>query len=99
MSKIWVTVKGCDGSILIDNSSTIEIEKNIFPNVNFAKGFDVFDKAAQEDACGGTISCSDILAIAAEVSVSVVGRPSWAVLLGRRDSLIVNKSGAKTALP
>ncbi|KAK6925720.1 hem peroxidase [Dillenia turbinata] len=94
-------VNGCDGSILLDNSSTIETEKDAFPNVNSTRGFDVVDniKVAVEDACTGTVSCADILAIAAEASVSLAGGPSWAVLLGRRDSLIANKSGANTALP
>jgi len=67
-------VQGCDGSILLDNTDTIESEKEAAPNNNSARGFDVVDdmKAAVENACPGIVSCADILAIAAEESVCLV---------------------------
>ena len=67
-------VQGCDGSILLDNTDTIESEKEAVPNNNSARGFDVVDdmKAAVENACPGIVSCADILAIAAEESVCLV---------------------------
>ena len=67
-------VQGCDGSILLDNTDTIESEKEAVPNNNSARGFDVVDdmKAALENACPGIVSCADILAIAAEESVWLV---------------------------
>nr|pir peroxidase (EC 1.11.1.7) A3a precursor - Japanese aspen x large-toothed aspen [Populus sieboldii x Populus grandidentata]BAA07240.1 peroidase precursor [Populus sieboldii x Populus grandidentata] len=94
-------VNGCDGSILLDNTDTIESEKEAAPNNNSVRGFDVVDdmKAALENACPGIVSCADILAIAAEQSVCLAGGPSWTVPLGRRDSLIANRSGANSALP
>nr|XP_034928085.1 peroxidase A2-like [Populus alba] len=94
-------VNGCDGSILLDNTDTIESEKEAAPNNNSVRGFDVVDdmKAAVENACPGIVSCADILAIAAEESVCLAGGPSWTVPLGRRDSLIANRSGANSALP
>ncbi|KAJ4978475.1 hypothetical protein NE237_009255 [Protea cynaroides] len=92
-------VDGCDGSILLDNSSTIETEKDAAPNVNSTRGFGVVDdiKTALENSCPGVVSCADILAIAAEESVA--GGPSWTVLLGRRDSTTANVTGANTNLP
>ncbi|KAJ0088729.1 hypothetical protein Patl1_32940 [Pistacia atlantica] len=93
-------VNGCDASLLLDGSSTIQSEKNAGPNVNSTRGFDVVDniKTAVENACAGVVSCADILALAAESSVSF-GGPSWSVLLGRRDSLTANQSGANTSIP
>ncbi|PNS98079.1 hypothetical protein POPTR_016G058200v4 [Populus trichocarpa] len=94
-------VNGCDASILLDNSSSILSEKFAAPNVNSIRGFGVVDniKTAVENSCPGVVSCADILALAAESSVSQSGGPSWSVLLGRRDSLTANQAGANTAIP
>ncbi|KAJ0027772.1 hypothetical protein Pint_36400 [Pistacia integerrima] len=94
-------VNGCDASVLLNDSSSIQSEKNAVPNFNSARGFDVVDniKTAVENACPGVVSCADILALAAESSVSLSGGPSWNVLLGRRDSLTANQSGANTSIP
>uniref|UniRef100_A0A2P2Q431 Peroxidase n=1 Tax=Rhizophora mucronata TaxID=61149 RepID=A0A2P2Q431_RHIMU len=94
-------VDGCDGSILLDNTTTILSEKFAAPNVNSTRGFNVVDniKTAVENSCSGIVSCADILALAAEASVSLSGGPSWNVLLGRRDSLTANQSGANSSIP
>ena len=94
-------VNGCDGSILLDNSATIESEKEAAPNNNSARGFDVVDnmKAALESACPGIVSCADILAIAAERSVFMSGGPNWSVPLGRRDSLTASRALANMTIP
>ncbi|KAJ4849238.1 Peroxidase 53 [Turnera subulata] len=94
-------VQGCDASILLDNSSTILSEKLAAPNVNSTRGFNVVDsiKTAVESACPGDVSCADILALAAQSSVSLSGGPSWNVPLGRRDSLTANQTGANTSIP
>ncbi|KAJ0988449.1 hypothetical protein J5N97_006805 [Dioscorea zingiberensis] len=91
-------VNGCDGSILLDGSDG---EKFAAPNLNSARGFDVVDtiKTAVENECNGTVSCADILAIAARDSVVLSGGNSWKVLLGRRDGLVSNQSGANSGLP
>ncbi|KAK8938279.1 Peroxidase N [Platanthera guangdongensis] len=64
-------------------------------------GFDVVDniKAAVENECNGTVSCADILALAAKYSVLLSGGPTWRVLLGRRDGLVSNQNGANSGLP
>ncbi|CAN0927624.1 Peroxidase 15 [Linum grandiflorum] len=96
-------VQGCDGSILLDDNSTanIQSEKNAGPNVNSARGFPVVDniKSAVENVCPGVVSCADILALAAEASVVLSGGPSWSVPLGRRDSRTANQGGANASIP
>ncbi|KAA3455275.1 peroxidase 10 [Gossypium australe] len=94
-------VNGCDGSILLDNSANIQSEKDAAPNTNSTRGFNVVDniKTALENSCPGIVSCADILALAAEASVSLQGGPSWTVLLGRRDSLTANQAGANSSIP
>ncbi|CAH2070563.1 unnamed protein product [Thlaspi arvense] len=82
-------VNGCDASILLDNTTSFRTEKDAFGNAKSARGFDVIDKmkAAVEKACPKTVSCADLLAIAAQESVVLAGGPSWKVASGRRDSL------------
>ncbi|XP_047084007.1 peroxidase A2-like [Lolium rigidum] len=94
-------VQGCDGSILLDNSSSVVSEKYARPNNNSARGFEVVDdvKAALEKACPSVVSCADILAIAAKVSVELSGGPRWRVPLGRRDGTTANITGANSLLP
>uniref|UniRef100_A0A804LGR2 Peroxidase n=1 Tax=Zea mays TaxID=4577 RepID=A0A804LGR2_MAIZE len=89
-------VQGCDGSILLDNSSSIVSEKFATPNNNSARGYPVVDavKAALEEACPGVVSCADILAIAAKISVELSGGPRWRVPLGRRDGTTANITAA-----
>ncbi|GMN49552.1 hypothetical protein TIFTF001_018712 [Ficus carica] len=94
-------VNGCDGSILLDNTEKIESEKEALPNKNSLRGVEIIDeiKTAVEKACPATVSCADILAMAAAHSVCLSGGPSWRVRLGRRDSRIANRSGANVAIP
>ncbi|CAI9778597.1 unnamed protein product [Fraxinus pennsylvanica] len=67
-------VNGCDGSILLDNADGIESEKDAGPNKDSADGFDVVDdiKTALENVCPGVVSCADILALASQISVTLV---------------------------
>lgn len=94
-------VNGCDGSILLDKSETIDTEKEAFANNNSARGFDVVDtmKARLESICPATVSCADILTIASQQSVTLSGGPSWTNLLGRRDSRIGNRTLANLNIP
>lgn len=94
-------VKGCDGSVLLDSSGTIISEKRSNPNQNSARGFEVIDeiKAAVEKECPETVSCADILALAARDSTVLTGGPSWEVPLGRRDSLGASLSGSNNNIP
>uniref|UniRef100_A0A453IJZ1 Peroxidase n=1 Tax=Aegilops tauschii subsp. strangulata TaxID=200361 RepID=A0A453IJZ1_AEGTS len=96
-----VCFQGCDGSILLDNSTSIVSEKYAKPNNNSVRGFTVVDdvKAALEKACPGVVSCADILTIAAKVSVELSGGPRWRVQLGRRDGTTANLTAANSLLP
>ncbi|XP_011037954.1 PREDICTED: peroxidase E5-like [Populus euphratica] len=94
-------VNGCDGSLLLDNTDTIVSEKEAGGNNNSARGFEVVDrmKALLESACPATVSCADILTIAAEESVVLAGGPYWTVPLGRRDSTTASRDAANAFLP
>ncbi|CAL4900881.1 unnamed protein product [Urochloa decumbens] len=90
-------VQGCDASLLLDDDlPAIQTEKTVPANDKSARGFEVIDdiKAALEEACPGTVSCADILALAAEISVELAGGPRWRVLLGRRDGTTTNVQSA-----
>ncbi|XP_004502855.1 peroxidase P7-like [Cicer arietinum] len=94
-------VNGCDGSILLDDTSSFTGEKNANPNRNSARGFEVIDniKTAVEKVCPGIVSCADILAIAAKDSVEILGGPTWNVKVGRRDAKTASQSAANTGIP
>jgi peroxidase len=95
-------VNGCDGSILLDNTTTFVSEKFAFGNVNSVRGFDVIDriKTTLEKVCPRTVSCADIVAIAYRDSAVEVGlTPSYALPLGRLDSLSADINEANRRLP
>ncbi|XP_059315248.1 peroxidase 4-like [Lycium ferocissimum] len=89
-------VQGCDGSILLDDTPSFRGEQTALPNNNSARGYNVIDniKTKVEKVCPGTVSCADILAIAARDSTVLLGGPSWEVKLGRRDSRTASFSKA-----
>ncbi|GMH12360.1 hypothetical protein Nepgr_014201 [Nepenthes gracilis] len=94
-------VNGCDGSVLLDDTSSFTGEKNAGPNTGSLRGFDVIDqiKSEVEIVCPGVVSCADILAVAARDSVVALGGPSWTVKLGRRDSTTASLSAANSDIP
>ncbi|KAK1412454.1 hypothetical protein QVD17_33719 [Tagetes erecta] len=95
-------VNGCDASILLDQTSKIDSEKNAAPNANSARGFEVIDKIKLEvdKVCGcPVVSCADILTVSARDSVVVLGGPSWKVKLGRRDSTTASRAAANANIP
>ncbi|GKU95713.1 hypothetical protein SLEP1_g9037 [Rubroshorea leprosula] len=94
-------VMGCDASVLLDNYGDIVSEKLAVPNLNSIRGFEVIDKIKYilEEACPYTVSCADILTIAARDSVALRGGPRWEVWLGRRDSLKASFAGANQFIP
>ncbi|CAJ1970748.1 unnamed protein product [Sphenostylis stenocarpa] len=97
-------VNGCDGSVLLDDTTNFVGEKTAFPNNNSIRGFSVVDeiKAEVDKACKRhVVSCADILAIAARDSVAIYGgQPFWyQVLLGRRDARTASRAAANSNLP
>ncbi|GKV21264.1 hypothetical protein SLEP1_g31258 [Rubroshorea leprosula] len=94
-------VNGCDASILLDDTVDSKGEKNAFPNRNSVRGYEVIDniKADVERACPSTVSCVDILTLAAREAVVMAGGPSWPVALGRQDGLTASMQAANEQLP
>uniref|UniRef100_J3M238 Peroxidase n=1 Tax=Oryza brachyantha TaxID=4533 RepID=J3M238_ORYBR len=94
-------VNGCDGSVLLDDTTGITGEKNAQPNKNSLRGFEVVDdiKAQLEASCEQVVSCADILAVTARDSVVALGGPTWDVELGRRDGTTASLDAANNDLP
>ena len=67
-------MQGCDASVLLDDVGSFVGEKTADPNLNSLRGFEVIDaiKSDLESVCPGTVSCADILAMAARDSVVLV---------------------------
>ncbi|XP_051217720.1 peroxidase 31-like [Lolium perenne] len=83
-------VSGCDASVLVSPLSTDRSPERA-AEINLSLPGDAFDavaraKAALEAACPGTVSCADILALAARDLVGILGGPRFPVYLGRRDA-------------
>ncbi|GER28117.1 peroxidase family protein [Striga asiatica] len=93
-------VQGCDGSVLLDDTSSFTGEQTARPNSNSLRGFDVIDdiKSKVEYVCPGIVSCADILAIAARDSVVLLGGPTWEVKVGRKDSKTASLSAANSGV-
>ncbi|MBA0592084.1 hypothetical protein Gorai_009071 [Gossypium raimondii] len=90
-------VNGCDASILLDDiDSTFVGEKTARANQNSVRGYEVIDKikANVEKACPSTVSCTDILTLAAREAANIAGASYWMVPLGRRDGRTANKTAA-----
>ncbi|KAF2305755.1 hypothetical protein GH714_008044 [Hevea brasiliensis] len=94
-------VQGCDASILLEDTPSIESEQTALPNKDSARGYRVIEKAKSEveKICPGVVSCADILAVAARDASAYVGGPSWTVMLGRRDSTTASRTLANSELP
>ncbi|KAI3521956.1 hypothetical protein L1887_11432 [Cichorium endivia] len=94
-------VQGCDASVLLDDNVMFASEKNSVPNSNSIRGFEVIDeiKAKLEEACPQTVSCADVLALAARGSTVLSGGPNWELPLGRRDATQASLSVSNNNLP
>ncbi|KAA3463514.1 peroxidase 10 [Gossypium australe] len=94
-------VNGCDGSVLLDDTNDMTGEKNALPNRKSVRGFEVIDNIKEdvERFCPSTVSCVDILTLAAREAVVLAGGPSWPVMLGRRDGVTASQEAANEQLP
>ncbi|WMV39047.1 hypothetical protein MTR67_032432 [Solanum verrucosum] len=95
-------VRGCDGSVLLNFTSSTknQTEKVAIPNQTL-RGFSFIDgvKKIVEAECPGVVSCADIVTLVARDSVVVTGGPFWNVPTGRRDGKISNASEALANIP
>ncbi|CAH9084184.1 unnamed protein product [Cuscuta europaea] len=89
-------VNGCDGSVLLEGG-----EKLANPNKGSLRGFEVIDtiKANVEKVCPSTVSCTDILTLAAREATTLAGGPCWKVPFGRRDGLTTSEAAANDQVP
>ncbi|XP_021765214.1 peroxidase 66-like [Chenopodium quinoa] len=92
-------IRGCDASILLDSTPGNKAEKDGPPNIS-VRSFYVIDdaKTKLEKACPHTVSCADVIAMAARDVVTMTGGPYWSVLKGRKDGR-VSKASDTTNLP
>jgi len=67
-------MQGCDGSVLLDDTSSFKGEKNSLQNANSLRGFELIDdiKSTLETMCPNVVSCADILSVAARDAVVLV---------------------------
>ncbi|XP_078166091.1 peroxidase 46-like [Carex rostrata] len=79
-------VEGCDASVLIQGNGT---ERTDPANLSLG-GFDAVESAKRliEVMCPGTVSCADILVLAARDAVEITGGPLVQVPLGRKDGKV-----------
>ncbi|KAF9615543.1 hypothetical protein IFM89_024391 [Coptis chinensis] len=82
-------IQGCDASVLLASVDGIRSEKDTPPN-DTLQGFNVIDmiKSKIEDVCPATVSCADILVLAAREGIAMAGGPYYPLYTGRRDSLM-----------
>ncbi|KAM0015186.1 putative peroxidase [Helianthus debilis subsp. tardiflorus] len=94
-------VQGCDGSVLLDDTVTLQGEKNAPTNLNALKGFEFIDRIKEklESECPGIVSCADLLTYAARDATVLVGGPYWDVPAGRKDSKTASFSQVESNIP
>ncbi|KAK4836944.1 hypothetical protein QYF36_001567 [Acer negundo] len=93
-------VDGCDGSILLGNSNGLTTETISYKNFGIHK-LEVINeiKSSLETMCPETVSCADIIQLAAREAVSLTGGPYMEVLTGRRDTVSTSTKRADYQLP
>ncbi|KAL5720501.1 peroxidase [Ranunculus cassubicifolius] len=93
-------IGGCDASVLLDGSVRIKSEKDVIPNLTL-KGFDSIDniKERLEEVCPATVSCADIIVLAAREALLLVGAPFYPLPTGRRDSTSAYADTALNEIP
>ncbi|KAH7565238.1 hypothetical protein JRO89_XS09G0170300 [Xanthoceras sorbifolium] len=93
-------VDGCDASILLGNSNGLTTETMSKKNFGIHK-LEVIDeiKSSLETICPETVSCADIIQLAAREAVYLTGGPYMEVLTGRRDTISTFTERADYQLP
>ncbi|KAK3177266.1 hypothetical protein Dsin_014814 [Dipteronia sinensis] len=92
-------IRGCDASVLLDSTPQNQAEKDGPPNKSLGAFYVIDDaKSKLEKACPHTVSCADVIAIAARDVVVMSGGHYWDVLKGRKDGR-VSKASETINLP
>lgn len=93
-------VQGCDGSIMLQSRKKGKAERDALPNRSM-RGFDAIEriKARLETVCPLTVSCADIIAIAARDAVYLSHGPWYDVETGRRDGNVTVAEYVDNDLP
>ncbi|XP_040379420.1 cationic peroxidase SPC4-like [Oryza brachyantha] len=92
--------QGCDASVYLNDTAASELRMP--PNLSLQpKALQLVEdiRAKVHAACGPTVSCADISALATRDAVVVSGGPSYDVLLGRKDSLAPAREELVLELP
>ncbi|XP_059638649.1 peroxidase 29-like [Cornus florida] len=92
--------QGCDGSVLLRDSESLTTET--LSDMNFGiRKLEIIDeiKTSLETICPQTVSCADIIQLAAREAILSTGGPYIEVLTGRRDSISTSKDRADKQLP
>ena len=92
--------QGCDASILLDVGSDGTSELQSGSNLGIRR-LDIIDTVKQEleSVCPQTVSCADIIVLAAKEAVRFNGGPDINVPLGRADGFDTSQSDADNSLP
>ncbi|XP_071734306.1 peroxidase 66 [Rutidosis leptorrhynchoides] len=82
-------IRGCNASLLLDSTAENKAEKDGPPNISVRSFYVIEDaKTKLEKVCPRTVSCADVLAIAARDVVAMSQGPWWHVLKGRKDGRV-----------
>ncbi|KAL6853853.1 hypothetical protein ACP4OV_019882 [Aristida adscensionis] len=92
-------VRGCDASIMLISRSETG-ERDAVPSYGL-RGFEEIEriKARLEEECPLTVSCADIIVMAARDAVYLSKGPRYAVETGRRDGTVSRDVDANNDLP
>nr|GLL27392.1 peroxidase 7-like [Ipomoea trifida] len=90
-------VRGCDGSILLNHKGS---ERKANASMSL-RGFEAINDIKQEveKKCPKTVSCADILTVAARDATLAVGGPFWMVPFGRKDGRVSLAKEADHTVP
>ncbi|WVZ68553.1 hypothetical protein U9M48_017482 [Paspalum notatum var. saurae] len=93
-------VRGCDASIMLVSKNATGGERNAVPSYGL-RGFDEIEqiKAKLEAACPLTVSCADIIVMAARDAIYLCNGPRYDVETGRRDGTVTQAFDANNDLP
>ncbi|KAI5079363.1 hypothetical protein GOP47_0004842 [Adiantum capillus-veneris] len=93
-------VFGCDASILLKTGPDGTSEMQSGGNLGVRR-LDIIDtlKARVEASCPETVSCADIIAMAARDAIAFSGGPNIPIGLGRFDGFQASEAAATSALP